>query len=159
MPDPDVANASVRQWSEVTKEALERLVSEIQRAHTDALFFRRHVLRLDVVAALKNEGVQAEYVASGPLLAGDRPCEHLLWLTTRPPEVEDFRSVYAAQDTRRKAKVISDNARGVIVGPRAALEPDRATRLQWLCDVSNCLSFDEGDLATLARKIKTGVWT
>ena len=66
----------------------------------------------------------------------------------------DFQSVYGAR-IERKSK---DTSKGLIVGPLAALEPDRQERLKWLHTVSQCLSFDEGDLAKFADRVKTGNW-
>jgi hypothetical protein len=69
--------------------------------------------------------------------------------------VEDFRSVFTA--LAAKAKLIP-TSRGLIIGPQAALEPDRRRRLDWLHQVSNCLSFDEGNLPDFARRVKNGQW-
>jgi hypothetical protein len=154
VPDPDAQNKPVDQWQELKPEVLESVVCDIKSAHAKALFDRRRRLRSDVVAALQTAGVPAQYREVGPLVVANGGDEHLIWLTTRPPEVSDFQSVYAAR-IDRSAK---ETSRGLIVGPLAALEPDRHQRLEWLHTVSKCLSFDEGDLAKFADRVKTGQW-
>jgi hypothetical protein len=100
-----------------------------------------------VVAALRAAGVHTEYGAVGPLYVGTS--RHVVWLTTRSPEVDDFRSVHGA----RKAVVSPDSDRlGIIVGPMAALEPDRREALEWLHDVTRCQSFDEGNLPAFVQQ-------
>ncbi len=156
-PDPDDPKKErmVPEWPRLAKEAEDRVTTLIKTAHADALFARRHRLRTDVVAALANEQLNAIYQGSGPITVSSSDGEHLIWLTTRPPEVEDFRSVFTA--LAAKAKLIP-TSRGLIIGPQAALEPDRRRRLDWLHQVSNCLSFDEGNLPDFARRVKNGQW-
>src|SRR5262249_55642965 len=113
-----------------------------------ALFRRRARLRADVVAELNRAGIPAQYSAVGPLYVGTP--EHVLWLTTRPPEVEDFRSIDGARLARKSA---DSEPHGVIIGPMAALEPDRQQQLEWLHGVSRCLAFDEGNLQALVRQV------
>jgi hypothetical protein len=145
--DPD-GQDMVDQWPELNKEAVARVVTRIKSAHADALFRRRRRLRGDVVAALRGAGVDVEYSEVGPLFAG--PDGHVVWLTTRPPEVDDFRSVDGARLARKSE---DREPRGIIVGPMAALEPDRQERLKWLHGVSRCHSFDEGNLPEFVRDL------
>lgn len=151
--DPKNPGVFLDQWPKLREEALNRVVSVIKQAHTDSLFRRRHRLRADLVSELKKRGVQAEYCAVGPLLVG--PDQHMLWLTTRPPQVDDFRELHAAHTVRTNCTV---DSLGIIVGPLAAHEPDRHERVAWLCRVSNCLSFDEGNLADFARRVAETDW-
>ena len=155
VPNPENPGQTMNEWPELKADVLDRVVAEIKAAHAAALFRRRHALRADLVAALNAAGVNTNYQAVGPLVVKMGPDEHLVWLTTRPPEVEDFRGVYVAHFAR---KGVSPSSRGVIVGPQAALEPDRVERLQWLHTVSQCLSFDEGNLNGFAQCVKNGVW-
>ena len=145
--DPD-GHDMVDQWPKLADAALDRVVTRIKTAHADALFLRRRRLRGDVVAALHGEGVTVRYSEVGPLFVGSDG--HVVWLTTRPPEVDDFRSVDEARAARKSA---GREPRGVIVGPMAALEPDRQERLDWLHDVTSCQSFDEGNLPEFARDL------
>jgi hypothetical protein len=144
--DPD-GQDMVDQWPALGDAALERVVTRIKTAHADALFRRRRVLRADVVAALNGAGVAVQYSEVGPLFAGADG--HVVWLTTRPPEVDDFRSVDGARSAR---KTQDREPHGIIVGPMAALEPDREQRLTWLRGVSRCQSFDEGNLPEFLRQ-------
>jgi hypothetical protein len=155
VPDPARAGVTVTEWPALTKDAEDRVVAEIKQAHADALFRRRHRLRTDLVEALRAGGIPTQYTAVGPLIVSHSPDEHLVWVTTRPPEVDDFRSVYAADAARTKP---SPQSRGVIVGPMAAHEPDRQQRLKWLESLSRCASFDEGDLAAFVRRVKDQPW-
>lgn len=154
--DDPATGGKVDQWPELESKAIDRVVAKIKASHAQALFRRRHRLRADVVAALNAEpGVQAQYSAVGPLDVVCGADEHVVWLTTRPPEVDDFRSVHGALLARSSPAL---NSRAIIVGPQAALEPDRQDRLQWLRDVSRCLSFDEGNLQDFARRLATRSW-
>ena len=156
VPDPNAPDTLVHQWPELVSGALDRVVDKIKTAHAQALFRRRHRLRGDVVAALNAvPEVHAEYRAVGPLLVMAGDDEHVLWLTTRPPEVDDFRYVYGAHLARERP---TNESRGIILGPQAALEPDRQERLQWLHSVSQCLSFDEGNLPEFARRLAERKW-
>ncbi len=147
---------NVDQWPALKVEALDRVIGRIKVAHAAALFQRRYRLRGDVVAALNAEhGVNAQYCAVGPLKVVCGSDEHVVWLTTRPPEVEDFRSVYGAHCARPSP---TPDSRGIIVGPQAALEPDRIDQLQWLREVSRCPSFDEGNLRDFAHRLATRDW-
>jgi hypothetical protein len=153
--DPVTAK-TLNQWPELVPEATDRIVARIKKTHAHALFRRRHRLRVDVVAALNAEsGVHTQYCAVGPLKVVCGSDEHVVWLTTRPPELDDFRSVHGAHLART---IPTSDSRGIVVGPQAALEPDRQDRLRWLRDMSRCPSFDEGNLADFARRLATRSW-
>lgn len=150
---PVKGEKGIVQWQKLRKPTLDRVVSRIKAAHADALFRRRHYLRKDLRQLLKSHsGVKVSDGSVGPLYVTKNADEHVLWLTTRPPELEDFRSVHGALH----AKARSHDSKGIVVGPLAALEPDRQHRLTWLSDVCKCLAFDEGNLREFARKLATG---
>jgi hypothetical protein len=153
VPNPQAPGATMSEWQTLKPEVLADIVARIKIAHAEALFHRRHALRGDLVVALNNAGVPTQYTAIGPLVVKTDVEEHLLWLTTRPPEVDDFQSIHTARGARTPPL-----PRGLIVGPQAAQEPDRKLRLTWLSNVTGCLSFDEGNLAELAQKVKSGRW-
>jgi hypothetical protein len=155
VPDPDRGGAMSDQWPELDKPVLLRAVAAVKDAHAAALFRRRHRLRADLVAELNKQNVQAQYAAAGPLRVKTAAAEHLLWLATRPPDTPDFRSLYTAHF----AATPPEGSKAIIVGPQAALEPDRKELLSWLCKVTQCLSFDEGDLPGFARRVANGEWT
>lgn len=144
----------VDQWPPLKKDALDSVVSELKQAHAEALFSRRHRLRGDIVQALLQEGLQTKYESSGPLRITDEGKSHLLWPTTRPFEVEDFRELHTAHAASNPPA----GSRALLVGPKAAQEPDRLARLEWLCTVTACVAFDEGNLAEFARRVAKGEW-
>lgn len=147
---------TVKQWPRLTNDALDDAVAVVKEAHAEALFRRRHRLRLDLVTVLSQEpGVRAAYSAVGPLKVAFGGDDHLLWPVTRPPAVADFRSLH---DAILKDNGRSGRSRAIIIGPRAALEPDRNAELQWLSNVSTCLCYDEGDLPGFARRLVTETW-
>jgi hypothetical protein len=155
VPDPDRGGALSDQWQELDGTPLEKVVAAVKTAHAAALFRRRHRLRVDLVAALLDKKLDARHTAVGPLRVKSGDQEHLLWLATRPPETEDFRSLHAAHSARERVGA----ARAILVGPQAALEHDRQQLLKWLSDVTDCLSYDEGDLADIAQRIADSRWT
>jgi hypothetical protein len=149
--------AKVKQWQTLNDKVLDRVVARIKKAHADALFRRRHHLRKDLVAVLGADArVQISYTAVGPLNVVRGADNHVLWPTTRPPEVGDFRPIYGAL---RVHKDRSPGSCAIIVGPLAALEPNRQEQLKWLRDVSQCRAFDEGNLPELARQLGSGDWS
>ncbi len=150
--DPDHPGQMMKCWGELTKDALKRVVADIKVAHANALFSRRNRLRGDLLAALAVEGITAPLGAVGPLHVQATSGGRLIWIVTRPPEVDDFQGLYAAQAAQ------GGSSQGLIVGPRAALEPERLERLEWLQDLTGCFSFDEGNLPDFARRVKSGTW-
>lgn len=153
--NPDDPQAQILAWPALTDAAVQRVVAAIKRAHAEALFLRRHRLRQDVVWALRSVGLKATDQSVGPIVVSTDSDTHLVWLTTRPPEVDDFQSLWVAHLTRAD---LSPSPNGLIVGPRAAQEPDRLQRLDWLHRVTDCLSFDEGNLIDFARRVKNQQW-
>ena len=125
-----------------------------QEEHSNALFERRQRLRKDVANALAAVGVRVTANAVGPMRADVGLNQHLIWITTRPPEVDDFRNLHGAHVSRPQRQA---GWRGALVGPQAALEPDRRKRLTWLEGRTECLSFDEAKLSDFARRVAT--WT
>src|SRR6202044_3591624 len=92
-PDPS-GTGTVGEWPRLTSAALDRVVAKIKVVHATALFRRRHRLRGDVVAAVNAEhGVKTAYSAIGPLTVVCGAAQHLVWITTRPAEVDDFRMI------------------------------------------------------------------
>ena len=152
--DPDRKGALSDQWPELSKAVLAGAVAKVKVAHADALFRRRHRLRADLVAELQTQKVDVRYGAAGALSVKTGNGEHLVWLATRPPDTPDFRHLHTAHSARTP----DAGSRAIIVGPQAALEPDRQALLGWLCKVSECLSFDEGDLPGVARRLAKGEW-
>jgi hypothetical protein len=143
------ATATAGAWPRLTGDAEEEVVSFVKREHAIALFEKRYRLRQDVTLALHNAGVTVvNGAAVGPLRAEVGAQEHLIWLTTRPPDVDDFRSLHGADESRADR---TPAWRAAIVGPQAALEPDSRKRLQWLADRSGCMAFDEAKLSDFAN--------
>ncbi|WP_413988039.1 toll/interleukin-1 receptor domain-containing protein [Labrys okinawensis] len=141
---------TVDEWPKLEDDALQRLVAKVKEVHAAALFRRRYRLRTDVVAALNKGGLATQYSAVGPIRIAQGSAKHTVWLTTRPPEVDDFRSLQGAHAALGASK---PSWVAAIIGPRAALEPDRQTRLGWLERMSGCLSFDEGSLSTFIDRL------
>jgi hypothetical protein len=145
----------IKQWPKLKDDALDRVVAEIKRAHAAALFLRRERLRSNLIAAFREAGLTARTSGAGPMWVKGDGDEHLIWLTTRPAGVDDFQELFLAHDswTARTA-----GSRGVLVGPQAALEPDRLARLEWLQRVTECVAFDEGRLDDVVTRVRSGKW-
>ncbi len=62
VPKADDPNTSMFEWPELRRDALERVVGEIKRAHADALFQRRYRLRDDLRIALRKAGLEPDEV-------------------------------------------------------------------------------------------------
>jgi hypothetical protein len=153
LPRQDLDKEPAEYWMEhqrLTKAAEDRVVTFIKREHANALFARRQRLRTDVANAFAANGIQVMAGSVGPLSVQVGDQQHLIWITTRPPEVDDFRNLHGAHLARVKEKI---SGRGALVGPQAALEPDRRKRLTWLEERTECLSFDEAKLSEFASKV------
>ncbi len=150
--DSSDANPPPVQWPRLTEDAEERVVAFIKSEHAKALFERRQRLRKDVATALAAAGLHVVANAVGSIRAEIAGNQHLIWVTTRPPEVDDFRNLHEAHLARKERGI---GWRGAIIGPQAALEPDRRKRLTWLEACTQCLSFDEGKLSEFAHKVAT----
>jgi hypothetical protein len=146
----------IKRWPALKQDSLDLVVAEIKRAHAAALFVRRQRLRASLTAACAEAGLTTRGSGAGPLWVKGTRDEHLVWITTRPAGVDDFQAVFLAHDswTLRTA-----GSRGVIVGPQAALEPDRLARLQWLQRVTSCVAFDEGRLDDVVERLQSGNWS
>jgi len=146
----------IDRWRTPKKETLDRLVAEIKKAHADALFVRRQRLRANLAAACTEAGLVTRGSSSGPLWVKGKHDEHMVWLTTRPAGVDDFQSLFLAHESWAARTA---GSRGVIVGPQAALEPDRLARLRWLQRVTSCIAFDEGRLDDVVERLQSGTWS
>lgn len=152
--DPKDPDRQLVEWQRLTGDAEERVVSFIKKEHANALFERRQRLRKDVANALAAAGIRVTANAVGPMRADVGLNQHLIWITTRPPEVDDFRNLHGAHVSRPQRQA---GWRGALVGPQAALEPDRRKQLKWLEARTECLSFDEAKLSDFAHRVAT--WT
>ena len=151
----EVNGEKVRQWQELSGEKLDDVIAKIKQAHADALYRRRYRLRKDIVSAFSDQGMIVVYQSVGAMKVVRGSDHHVLWPTTRPPQVDDFRSVHGAFHAGAPPTIASC---AIIVGPLVALEPDRQEELEWLHKVSQCRTFDEGNLAQLACQVASGDW-
>lgn len=134
------------------KAALRRVVDRVKQAHGEALFRRREYLRGNMCAALTWFGVSDQRIGSEGLLharsrGGRRPREYAVWLTPRPPHLDDF---YLTDVNRSRP------AEGVVVGPVGSLENLRRTAIEWLANSSGVRCFDETQILTVASGIAGG---
>jgi hypothetical protein len=149
-----VAPNTIRdEWQTLEKTSLEDVIAEIKRVHAQALFRRRRHLREDLELELGRQGLTVVMPAYGPISASLGTDKHLLWPTTWPPDVEDFRTTHQAHSKWNWPGGVS---RRIVVGPHSAQQPDRLARLHWLRDVSDCRLFDEGNLPALAKYLADG---
>ena len=155
VPRSTDANDTMLEWPEVHVNALNRLAGVVKQAHASALFERRYRLRNDVRIALRKVGLETDSQEVGPIFVTGGTQDHLIWITTRPPTLEDFQGIHHAHVGRWGPKLVP---RGLIVGPRAAQEPDRLARLDWLRTVTESISFDEARLDEFAQRVASQTW-
>ncbi len=117
--------------------------------HDRALFRRRRFVRDNVESALRGAGLNPSPVRADGLMIVNTAAQYALWLTTRPPELADFRTTWAKVQPPPEAK-------GVIIGPTAALEPGRKDKLDWLKDRCEFACIDQDDVPEAALRMKAG---
>ena len=142
----------VSQWGPLNRTALDRVIARIKWTHDHAIFRRRRYLRNSMIASLRAVGVTALSVEPNGLLvakAVDNSNRYSIWMTTRPPQVEDFH-------TTHPKTLQAPASKGVIIGPTVLLEQDRLERLEWLRGLCKFQCMDEGEINGVAQKIKEG---
>jgi hypothetical protein len=152
-PNPEYATKgkqppNYRQWGPLTDDKLSEVVALAKSVHDQAVFRRRRFLRDNIACTLKNAGLNPDPVRSDGLMIVKAKLDYALWITTRPPELADFRTPHA--------RVRPPGEKGVVVGPTAALEAGRKDRLEWLRDRSGFACIDTDDVPDAAERMKAG---
>jgi hypothetical protein len=137
-----------RQWGPLTDEKLREVVAFAKSIHDRAVFRRRRFLRGNIAAALQKAGLNPDPVRSDGLMMVKGKLDYALWITTRPPELADFRTPHA--------RVRPPGEKGVVVGPTAALESGRRDKLDWLRERCNFACIDTDDVPDAAERMKKG---
>lgn len=128
---------------------LQEVVERVKREHDRALVRRRRLLRTSFEDALRLEGVTDHHFDEYGILhvARPGPKEYRIWLTPRPPELEDFHT------THLHSRV---PIRGVVIGLSRLMEPPRMQRSGWLAGLCQLQLIDEGRLKQAASDIARG---
>lgn len=138
------------EWQRLKPDAEELAVSFIKREHANSLFERRQRIRQDAAIALAGAGIEVESSSVGPIRATVAANQHLIWITTRPPDLSDFHDLHVAHRSRPGRR---PGWRAAILGPQAALESQRRKRLNWLSARTKCVAFDEARLTDFANHV------
>ncbi|MFL6261644.1 MAG: toll/interleukin-1 receptor domain-containing protein [Thermoanaerobaculia bacterium] len=130
--------------------ALADVIERVKREHDRALVRRRRVLRTSFEAALLLEGVSSYSFDEHGILHVSRPGpkEYRVWLTPRPPELEDFYITHLRCQPPIK---------GVVIGLSRLMEPPRIQQSDWLAGLCQLRLIDEGRLKDAAADIARGV--
>jgi hypothetical protein len=131
-------------------EALAGVVDRVKREHDRALVYRRRLLRTSLEDALLLEGVTGSAFDQNGILHVALPgsCEYRVWLTPRPPELQDFYTTYLYSQAP---------IRGVVIGLSRLMEPPRMQRTDWLAKLCQLRLVDEGRLKDAAAAIARGL--
>jgi hypothetical protein len=107
------------------------------------------VLRNSFEAALLLEGVSHYSFDASGFLHVSRPGakEYSIWLTPRPPELEDFHTTHVHCQV---------SVRGVVIGLSRLMEPPRMRQTDWLAGLCQLRLIDEGRLRQAAAEIARG---
>jgi hypothetical protein len=129
--------------------ALNEVVERVKREHDRALVRRRRVLRTSFEDALLLAGVSGHSFDEFGILHVVRPGsgEYRVWLTPRPPGLEDFHATHVH---------CQSPVRGVVIGLSRLMEPPRAQRTDWLANLCQVRLVDEGRLKDAATAIAQG---
>jgi len=137
------------QWGPLKKEHLETVVLKAKAAHDQALFRRRRFIQRSVAASLDQAGLGSCAIGPDGLMRVSAKAEYALWLTTRPPQTGDFQTTHARVHPPPGTK-------GIVIGPTAALEPDRKATLDWLTKLCDFTCIDQDDLPQAIELMKRG---
>lgn len=145
----DFASGQFSPTAVLTDHVKKRLVARVRQEHDRALVRRRQMLRTSLVDALLLEGVAAQpYDQDGILnVLAPGPRHYRVWLTPRPPTLEDFHLVHLGT---------KNTALGVVVGLSRLMEPARRRRTAWLANLSRVHMVDEGLLKITAQNMARG---
>lgn len=131
---------------------LQLVVDFIKRQHGVALSRKKALLRQNLSDALLYAGIFRHTVSSNGLLqieaiAPANPKKYSVWLTPRPPELQDFHLTDS---------YTGSGERGVVIGPARFFESHRKNQVDWLSQTSDIACIDEGHLLLAARDMARG---
>lgn len=146
----DFAGRAFSAKTRLQPAALASVIDRVKREHDRALLRRRRVLRTSLDYALRLEGVTDHHFDEYGVLhvARPGPKEYRIWLTPRPPELEDFYTTHRHSQT---------TFRGIVIGLSRLMEPSRMGRTDWLAGLCQLRLIDEGHLKKAAADIARGV--
>jgi hypothetical protein len=137
--------------SALSERDLLDVVRDVRRRHDQGLAYRRSLLQQSIEDALTLAGVSDFQWDQAGILHVRSPNsgapEYLIWLTTRPPEIEDFYRTHVATHP---------NAKGVVIGLARLMQVDRAETFDWLAGIARIVAVDEGKIKQAAEDIAKG---
>jgi hypothetical protein len=149
LEDGDFTGGAFSATAVLEPTPLADLIERVKREHDRALVRRRRVLRTSFQDALLLEGAPDHHFDEYGILHVARPGvgEYRVWLTPRPPDLEDFHITHL----HCQAPI-----RGVVIGLSRLMEPPRMRRTDWLAGLCQFRLFDEGRLKEAATAIARG---
>jgi TIR domain len=128
---------------------LEQIVGRIRDEHGLAMLRRRWILRNSMFDALLNAGSASHYFDGYGVLHVPQAngIEYLVWVTERPPELQQFHVAY---------QNCPAPSRGLVVGLARLLEPSRAECTNWLAGLCHIAFTDEGHMKDAAELMVKG---
>ncbi|HEV7404474.1 MAG TPA: toll/interleukin-1 receptor domain-containing protein [Chthoniobacteraceae bacterium] len=130
----------------LTPAGLGSVVSEIDRIHGRAIHRRRYELADNFAYALWKMGKFAQARGDGSFLVRSHGNEHVVALTSRPPELRDF----CALHTRHS---VGNGRQGWLISPAPNFLASRQAEVAWLGKISAITHIDESGLSTLAQTL------
>ena len=82
-------------WGTLNGSVLRDVIAKAKSIHDQAVFRRRVHIRQNVTATLQKAGLTPGPVGADGLMRVRGAADYALWLTTRPPELADFRTTHA----------------------------------------------------------------
>jgi hypothetical protein len=148
IPDID-GSRRVEVWPEssgkLSSDDVNDVVERIAMAETASQMRRRHMMRQNMMRALRQAGVPNVRAANG-FVEVTAAQAYSVWLPGRPAELTDFH--YAATS--------GGNGRNVIVAPSDRFVGVDRARMQWLANAAQVRAFDEGFMQQVAVAMQQG---
>jgi hypothetical protein len=142
--DADFQGGLFSAQAELNPAKLQEVVDRLRTEHGLALLRRRWILRSSMFDALLKAGSANHYFDGYGVLHVPRSsgAEYLIWVTERPPELQQFHVAYS--NSRPPTT-------GLVVGLARLLEPVRADQTNWLAGLCNIAFVDEGHMSEAAE--------
>jgi hypothetical protein len=124
--------------------SLDKLVVQIRKQHSVALYRMKNYLNSNVIAALESKGATTSFDSTGFITVTDKAgkLSYKIWATPRPPKVNDYHYTDISHASGEK----------VIVGPDFK-ENKREQLNSWLSKKSVVKYFNEGEILSLSNLI------
>jgi hypothetical protein len=133
----------------ITDTLSRKVVLWVRDIHNGALHERRNKLKQSFICEAKNKGVAVDSSAPQGYIKLQSAKEYRAWVTSRPPQFDDFHYTHAEC-------VANSGATGLVMSPMPHEAALRQQKIEWLSRHSGIRFSDEGHLIQTVAKMVAG---